>query len=107
MKSEKRSIALALNWDGSRCSSSALPPKARAFLAGKTTAGSTPQSVARLLADDQVREIRICWVPRLKGGRDVLSEPFLTKDGLRVGFKSVKIIQFGDILSVVYRRLAA
>jgi len=100
-------IALALTWDGARWPVRALPPKARAFLAGKLPGASSPsrEALARLLGGDQVREIRVCWVPCLKGGDDVLSEPFQTPAGMRIGFQAVKTIRFGDILGVVYRRV--
>lgn len=100
------SVALALTWDGARWPARTLPPKARAFLAGKSRASAPPSArkVAQLFAADQIKEIRICWVPRLKGGNDVLAEPFPTPAGLRLGFQPVKTIPFGDILGVIYRR---
>ena len=103
-----RVIALALTWDGARWSAQSLPVKARNFLAEKGSKVSSPNSraMAKLFSDDQVREIRICWVPRMKGGPDVLSEPFLTATGMRIPFRSVKSAQFGDVLGVVYRRQA-
>ena len=101
-----RVIALALTWDGARWPIRALPPKARTFLAGRSRSAPAPSSrnIATLFADDQVREIRLCWVPCLKGGNEVLSESFETPAGKRVGFRSVKTVRFGDILGVVYRR---
>jgi len=95
-------VALTLTWDGARWPARTLPPKARAFLAG--AAIPSAQKMAELLADDQVREIRVCWVPRLKGGGAVLSEPFQTPAGIRIGFQSVKTVRFGDVLGVIYRR---
>ena len=95
-------IALALTWDGARWPARTLPPKARAFLAGPAVPSA--RKMAELFADDQVREIRVCWVPRLKGGSAVLSEPFQTPAGTRIGFQSVKTVRFGDILGVIYRR---
>ncbi len=79
-------IALALTWDGARWPMHSLPPKARAFLAA---AG---------------KDLRICWLPRLKGGNDVLSQPFQTPTGRRIQYKAVRTTPFGDILGVVYRR---
>jgi hypothetical protein len=102
-------IALALTWDGARQPARTLTPKARAFLTGKS--GKSPgvavpsvRKMAELFADDHVREIRVCWVPRLKGGGAVLSEPFQTVTGMRLAFRSVRTVPFGDILGVVYRR---
>jgi len=104
--SASRVIALALTWDGARWPVRTLPPKARAFLAGKLRDVSSPscKKLSELFADDQVREIRICWVPRLKGGSEVLSKSFQTPAGTRIGFRSVKTVRFGDILGVIYRR---
>jgi hypothetical protein len=99
-------IALALTWDGARWPMRTLPPKARAFLAGKSRGSAAPpaRKLTKLFADDQVREIRVCWVPRLKGGSAVLSEPFQTPAGKRIGFQSVKTVRLGDTLGVIYRR---
>jgi hypothetical protein len=108
MKAAKKSaarpvVALALTWDGSRWPVRALPPAARAFL--RAGSGKAPQaaSISRLLADGKIGELRICWVPRLRGGDDVLSAPFSTPDGLRVRFRPGKPRRFGDVLGVVYR----
>jgi hypothetical protein len=100
-------VALALTWDGVRWPTRRLPLKARAFLAGKSRGTAVPpaQNLAALFAKDRVKEIRICWVPRLKGGNDVLSEPFPSPTEKRIGFKPIKTARFGDILGVVYRRL--
>jgi hypothetical protein len=99
-------IALALTWDGARWPIRTLPPKARAFLAKPAPSAPVPSTriMAELLRDDQVAELRICWVPRLKGGRDVLSDPFQTATGRRLGFKATRTVVIGDILGVVYRR---
>jgi hypothetical protein len=97
-------VALALTWDGARWPARSLPPKARAFLSGRSRAVLSGRETAELFADDQVNEIRICWVPRLKGGNAVLSEPFGTPRGTRLGFQPIKTVRFGDILGVVYRR---
>jgi hypothetical protein len=97
-------IALALTWDGARWPVALLPPKARAFLSAKGYAARSRREVARLLAGDAVAELRVCWVPRLKGGEDVLAEVFAAPDGKRVPFRAVKTTRFGDVLGVVYRR---
>ncbi len=99
-------IALALTWDGARWPVRSLPPKACAFLQfkGNKSRGEMPsaRTAAELFAKDEVREIRICWVPLLKGGDAVLSGPFPT--ATRIGFQSVRTVRFGDVLGVVYRR---
>jgi len=99
-------MALALTWDGARWPKQRLPLKARAFLSSKSSGTSVPapQKAAKLLADDRVKELRICWVPQLKGGKEVLSEPFQTAAGMRLGFTARKTVRFGDILGVIYRR---
>ncbi len=101
-----RVIALALTWDGARWPVAALPIKARAFLKGGTPRLSVPTAtaVAKLLAEDQVKECRICWVPRLKGGDDVSSVPFPATTGKRIGFRPARLVLFGAVLGVVYRR---
>jgi hypothetical protein len=105
-KSAGHAIALALTWDGARWPVRTLPPKARAFLTGKLQDAAVPSArrMAKLLAEDQVREIRVCWVPHLKGGDAVLSEPFQTATGTRLAFRSTRQTHFGDILGVIYRR---
>jgi hypothetical protein len=60
--------------------------------------------MAALLAADEVKEIRVCWVPRLKGGDDVLSAPFASLSGKRLPFHATKTATIGDILAVIYRR---
>ncbi len=97
-------IALALTWDGARWPVTSLPPKARAFLRAKGFVAPTRREAARLLAANAVSEMRLCWVPRLKGGDDVLAESFVTPKGKRVPFRAVKTSQFGDVLGVAYRR---
>ena len=97
-------IALALTWDGARWPVASLPPKARAFLRTKGFESPTRSEAARLLAADAVSELRLCWVPRLKGGDDVFAEVFATPKGKRVPFRTMKTAQFGDVLGVVYRR---
>ena len=95
-----KTISLALTWDGARWPTHALPPKVRAFL-GKAVAPSA-RAMAGLFQDDQVKELRICWVPRLKGGEDVLALPFSTQT--RIAFKPAKTIALGDMLGVIYKR---
>jgi hypothetical protein len=97
-------IALALTWDGARWPVTSLPPKARAFLGAVGYSSPTRRQAARLLAADAVTEMRLCWVPRLKGGENVLSESFAASKGKRVPFRAVKTTRFGDVLGVVYRR---
>lgn len=101
-------FGLALTWDGARWPTRGLSPKARAFLKrnlqARTVTAPSGMSVSELLENDQVRELRICWVPRLKGGDDVLSDPFLTARGLRLSFEAVRSRTFNDVLAVVYRR---
>jgi len=103
---KKAVIALALTWDGARHPNRSLPPKARAFLAGKSRDATVPSraKVAALFAADHVKEIRVCWVPELRGGDDVLSEPFPAPFGKRLRFLSARTLHFGDVLGVVYRR---
>ena len=103
---EESVIALALTWDGARWPVRTLPPKARAFLTGRLRIAAAPSAVemGKLFARDEVREIRVCWVPRLKGGNAVLSEPFLMPKGGRITFKATPGTRFGDILGVIYRR---
>jgi len=99
-------IGLALTWDGARWPTRTLPPKARAFLPEGARNARLPSSkeVTRLFSDNRVKEIRICWVPRLKGGEAVLSDPFITASGKRIGFHAARTVHFGDILGVIYRR---
>jgi len=104
--SAARVIALALTWDGARWPVKSLPPRARSFLAGQGRNMPAPaaKKLSILFMDDQVREIRVCWVPCLKGGAEVLSGPFQTLTGKRLAFKDVKTAHFGDVLGVIYRR---
>jgi hypothetical protein len=106
MKRPGSVLALALTWDGARWPVRTLPSAARAFLKGKLPPDAVPSArkMAQLFARDQVRELRICWVPRLKGGNTVLSYPFQTPAGTRIAFQSVKTLRLGDILGVIYRR---
>jgi len=100
----RRAIALALTWDGARQPVWTLPPRARAFLTGRSRELPSAQKMAELFAAGEVNEIRVCWVPRLKGGPDALAEPFFTASGKRLSFLPTKATPFGDILGVVYRR---
>ena len=100
---KKDALGLALTWDGARWPITRLSPKARAFL-GRAKSPS-PAKMALALCDNAVEEIRICWVPRLKGGRDVLCDPFSTQDDHRLSFQLAKTLPFGDVLGAVYRRI--
>jgi hypothetical protein len=95
----KQRAAAALTWDGARWPAAKLPAKAKAFL-GRVT---PPAKIAALLAEKNLGELRICWVPRLKGGNDVLCKPFATLDGKRLPFRLARIVPFGDMLGAVYR----
>ena len=97
----KSRAAVALTWDGTRFPARRLPAKARAFL-GKST---PPAKLAALIAAQNLTELRICWVPRLRGGDDVLTAPFTTKDGKRIPFRLVRALLFGNVLGAVYRRI--
>lgn len=92
--------AAALSWDGAQVSPTRLTAKARAFLGPLTSA----KKMAALLAVASPIELRICWVPRLRGGSNVLQPPFDTFDGKRVAFRTIRTVAFGEILGVVYRR---
>ena len=93
-------VALALTWDGARWPTRSLPQKARAFLGGNAVPSA--QEAANLFSTDRIQELRICWVPHLKGGPDVLADSFPTRT--RIGFKATKTVLIGEILGVVYRR---
>ncbi len=95
--------ALALTWDGSRWPLRALPPAARAFLRAGSAKLPDAAALAKLLAAGKIRELRICWVPRLRGGDDVLAAPFATSAGRRVRFRAAALRRFGDHLGVIYR----
>ncbi len=92
--------AAALNWDGSRTTTHQLPVRARTFLGPITPAAR----LAKTLALGEPLELRICWVPRLRGGPDVLLPPFPTPDGKRLAFHTVRTVPFGAVLGVIYRR---
>jgi hypothetical protein len=102
----KQVIAAALTWDGVRLPVRSLPPKARAFLRGKSDDATLPSAkkTAELFSDEAIRELRICWVPQLRGGEAVLNEVLPAPGGKRIAFRTIKTIRFGDILGVVYRR---
>jgi hypothetical protein len=51
-----------------------------------------------------VKEIRVCWVPQLSGGKETLSAPFFTLNGKRLAFRMTKSVRWGNLLGVVYRR---
>ena len=97
-------VALALAWDGSRCSMRSLPGKARVFLGAGSKKIPEMAELSRLLAEGKISEMRICWVPRLQGGRDVLCAPFVPPEGARIRFQVVKQKRFGDVLGMVLRR---
>lgn len=96
----KQRAAAALTWDGARCPAAKLPAKAKTFL-GQIT---PPARLTALLAGENLTELRICWVPRLKGGPDALCDPFVTPNGLRIPFRLVRTVPFKDVLGAVYRR---
>ena len=95
-------VALALTWDGARWPVTSLPAKARSFLSAKGFSSPTRQMAARLLTTQAISELRICWVPRLKGGENVLAEMFPAPAGKRAPFRAVKTARFGDVLGVTY-----
>jgi len=101
----KQVIAAALAWDGARLPVRSLPPKARAFLRGKSDDATLPSAkkAAELFSAEAVRELRICWVPQLRGGEPI-TDIFPAPKGKRIPFHTVKAIRFGEILGVVYRR---
>jgi hypothetical protein len=100
---KKGTVGLALTWDGARWPTSRLSLRARAFL----TPSRPSAQMAVTLCEGEIEEIRICWVPRVKGGHPVLCDPFFTADGLRISFRMVRTVRFGDVLGVVYRRAKA
>jgi len=97
-----RTISLALTWDGARWPTRLLPPPARSFL--RNHAAPSARELSALFSADEIDELRICWVPKLKGGEPSLSEPFQTPSGQRLPFRSVATVPFGDVLGVVYRK---
>jgi hypothetical protein len=93
-------VAAALHWDGSRATTRRLPARARSFLGPITPAAR----LAKTLALGEPMELRICWVPELRGGPDVLVPSFSTPDGKRLVFHTVRTVPFGAVLGLVYRR---
>ena len=104
-KKKAAKIAVALTWDGARYSTASLPAKAKTWLRARGYVLPTRRAAAALLADNAVTEMRICWVPRLKGGDNVLADPFAAQDGRRVTFRAAKTVRFGEALGVIYRRV--
>ena len=102
MKKRGLTIALALTWDGARYPVRSLPKEARAFLATGKAAPSAAK-MSQLFARNDVREIRVCWVPSLSGNAP-MCEPFATRDEKRIPFRPVRQKRIGDCLSAVYRR---
>ena len=92
--------SVALSWDGARVPAGKLPSKARAFLGPITPA----KKLAALLSKPEEIELRICWVPRLRGGVDVLVPSFETAHGKRLKFQMTRAVLFGPILGAIYRR---
>lgn len=97
-------IAVALTWDGARWPVSRLPSVARTFLRAGQSVTPLAAKMAILLTDKKVHEIRICWVPRLAGGKDVMAAPFPAPQGKRIKFRVTRTVRLGDSLGVVYRR---
>jgi hypothetical protein len=100
----KAIITLALTWDGARWPRRSLSAAARSFLGDRGKEAPDKAALAQLFRDDEVKEIRVCWVPRLLGGDEVLAAPFHTPDGLRLNFRVTRSRSFGDVLGVVYQR---
>jgi len=99
-------VALALTWDGARWPEKKLSSKARAFLKGpsKSLRAPIPKKLSVLFVDDAIDEIRICWVPQLKGGKEVLAEPFATPKGKRLKFVVTHTIRLDEALGVIYSK---
>ena len=99
-------IALALTWDGARWPVRvAAAQSARAFLGGEGLARRLRGARwPRLFAADACQaKMRICWVPRLKGGDNVLADPFVHRRMAGASLSRVEDDAFGDVLGVVYR----
>ena len=92
-------VAAALTWDGARFPARRLPAKARAFLGPVTPAAR----LEALLKGESRVELRICWVPLLRGGPETLCPPFTAPDGQRIAFRLKRTVPFGDVLGTVYR----
>jgi hypothetical protein len=101
----KGAIALALTWDGARWPTAKLSRQAQAFLGkGHLSPIRSRREITKFLGKNQVVEIRICWVPSLRGGDQVLSDPFVISSGKRLGFRVAKMRSFENVLGVIYRR---
>ena len=92
-------VAAALTWDGARIPARRLPAKARAFLGAVTPAAR----LNSLLKTKTELELRICWVPFLRGSPETLCPPFATPDGRRITFRLTRTVSFGGMLGAVYR----
>ncbi len=103
-KKKTAKIALALTWDGARRPMTSLPAKARAWLGVRGYVSPSRRAAAAMFAGNAVTEMRICWVPQLNGGDNVLAAPFAAPSGRRIAFRAQKTIRFGDVLGVSYRR---
>jgi hypothetical protein len=104
MKAGTRRLGVALTWDGARWPRRALPDGAQRFLGGRSPGLA---ELTRRMAADEVDEIRVCWVPRLKGGNETLNGPFVPGDGRRLKFQATNWRRFGEVLAVTYRRRRA
>jgi hypothetical protein len=93
-------VAAALSWDGARVPRRRLPRAAREFLGAAKTLPA--RRLTALFAKNGVKEIRICWVPEMRGG-PALAGPFSAPNEKRIAFRAVRTRRFGDVLGVVYR----
>jgi hypothetical protein len=100
-------VALALTWDGVRVSLRNLPWAARKFLGPAALRVPDAASLGALFAQDGVKEIRVCWVPRLEGGDRVMAAPFSAPRHRRLGFRRARLVTLGDVIGVIYRRAKA
>jgi riboflavin biosynthesis pyrimidine reductase len=82
----------------------ALPAGVRKFLRPSGVSAPSSAQVSRLLQNGELEEIRICWVPVLAGGDQVITLPFPTPRQMRINFRAVSLKQIGDILCAIYRR---
>jgi hypothetical protein len=94
-------VGVALSWDGARLPRRELPASAREFLAGAP--GVSQRDLTARAKQRRLKEIRICWVPRLRGGKGTLAPPFQTADDKRVLYRVAKIVPIGEMLGVIYR----
>ena len=97
-------VGVALTWDGARWPRRSLSAEARKFLGEAEKETGDKAALGKLFGGDRVKEIRVCWVPRLRGGDEVLAGPHQAPDGLRLNFRVVRARRMGDLLGVVYRR---